>query len=80
VRESKSKYLLTIVAFQYAYTLVWSRQDGRRLSASATDDGQGTLTISPIREEDVGTYVCIGSNYYMLATDEAQLTVSGKCY
>ena len=65
------------VLFQYAYTLVWSRKDGQPLISSAVDDGQGTLTISSVRQEDVGTYVCIGSNYFMLATDEAELTVSG---
>lgn len=64
---------------QYAYTLVWARKDGRRLAPSAIDDAQGTLTISPVQAEDAGAYLCIGSNFYTTANDEAMLKIVGKC-
>jgi dystroglycan 1 len=40
------------------------------------DDGQGVLQIKNVQSSDEGTYVCTGSNFYTIAMDEAQLTVT----
>lgn len=60
---------------QYAYTLAWSRSDGGRLPSHVMDDGQGSLYIRNVQPSDEGTYLCTGSNYYSVATDEAVLEI-----
>ena len=59
------------------YTVAWTRKDGRPLDTRAVDDGQGTLTIRSVRREDVGAYLCTGSDFYDVATDEAYLEIRG---
>lgn len=57
------------------YTLAWTRKDGRPLDAGVIDNGQGKLSIRGVRREDQGSYICTGSDFYSLATDEAVLTI-----
>jgi len=63
---------------QYVYTVAWSRIDGRQLPSHVVDDGQGSLQFHDVRLSDEATYICTGSNYYSVATDEAVLTIGCK--
>lgn len=79
VIECSSSYLVMLFVFkQNVYTVAWTRKDGRPLDTRAVDDGQGTLTIRSVRREDVGAYLCTGSDFYNVATDEAYLTIRGR--
>lgn len=74
-------WLLFCLYKKHLYVVAWSLRNGNgnRMSSRAVDDGQGTLTISNVRPEDEGTYICTGSDfYYAEATDEAVLTVTGN--
>lgn len=79
VMECSSKFLTVLFFFkQNVYTVAWTRKDGRPLDPRVVDDGQGTLTIRSVRREDVGAYLCTGSDFYNVATDEAYLAIRGR--
>ena len=44
----------------------------------AMDDGKGVLTIRNIHKADEGTYMCTGSNFWAIDSDEGQLVVQSK--
>jgi len=48
------------------------------MSHRAIDDGHGKLTIRNFQHEDAGVYVCTGSDFASVVTDEAVLTLGGK--
>ena len=47
------------------------------MSLRAVDNGQGVLIIRNIREEDLGTYTCTGSNFFGIDTDKAVVSAGG---
>lgn len=68
--------LIDFLPEQVTYTLAWTKKGGQ-LPRRAQDDGQGTLTIRNVHPEDEGTYVCTGSNFFNIDTDEGRLIVTG---
>uniref|UniRef100_A0A8D2Q521 Heparan sulfate proteoglycan 2 n=1 Tax=Varanus komodoensis TaxID=61221 RepID=A0A8D2Q521_VARKO len=59
-----------------AYTLVWTRQNNRKLPSRAMDFN-GILTIRNVQPEDAGVYVCTGSNMFDMDEGAATLYVQG---
>ncbi|XP_044277194.1 LOW QUALITY PROTEIN: basement membrane-specific heparan sulfate proteoglycan core protein [Varanus komodoensis] len=57
-----------------AYTLVWTRQNNRKLPSRAMDFN-GILTIRNVQPEDAGVYVCTGSNMFDMDEGAATLYV-----
>ncbi|XP_065579048.1 basement membrane-specific heparan sulfate proteoglycan core protein-like isoform X5 [Artemia franciscana] len=58
-------------------SLRWSKQDGFLPSRRAFDDQRGRLTISDVRPEDAGTYVCTATDGVDTAYETAVLQVGG---
>jgi hypothetical protein len=59
-------------------TVAWARENGLLPAGRARDDGRGLLIITAVRAEDSGTYVCTATSGQFVATQSAQLTVTGK--
>ncbi|KAM4737871.1 basement membrane-specific heparan sulfate proteoglycan core protein isoform 2-T2 [Anableps anableps] len=69
---STVNFICTARSKSPAYTLVWTRTGNRKLPNRATDFN-GILTIQNVQPEDMGVYVCTGSN--MFAMDESSATL-----
>ncbi|XP_063173518.1 basement membrane-specific heparan sulfate proteoglycan core protein isoform X2 [Candoia aspera] len=65
-------FICTAKSRSPAYTLVWTRQNNRKLPSRAMDFN-GILTIRNVQPEDAGIYVCTGSN--MFDMDEGMATL-----
>ncbi|XP_043919164.1 basement membrane-specific heparan sulfate proteoglycan core protein isoform X3 [Protopterus annectens] len=68
-------FICTAKSKSPAYTLVWTRENNRKLSNRAMDFN-GILTIRNVQPEDAGIYVCTGSNMYAMDEGTAELTVT----
>ncbi|XP_039223672.1 basement membrane-specific heparan sulfate proteoglycan core protein isoform X11 [Crotalus tigris] len=67
-------FLCTARSKSPAYTLVWTRQNNRKLPSRAMDFN-GILTIRNVQPEDAGIYVCTGSNMFDMDEGTATLYV-----
>ncbi|XP_032087651.1 basement membrane-specific heparan sulfate proteoglycan core protein isoform X2 [Thamnophis elegans] len=67
-------FLCTARSKSPAYTLVWTRQNNRKLPSRAMDFN-GILTIRNVQPEDAGIYICTGSNMFDMDEGTATLYV-----
>jgi len=74
---NKSFLIWQTGCFQDPLTVAWARENGVLPAGRTRDNGRGLLVITAVRAEDSGTYVCTATSGQFVATESAQLTVTG---